>query len=144
MQTLKINPLWILFFMALFAIVTLGVIYFLKQIWFIGMVLSPIILLIAFFIHKETVLAHFKTIGDEFWKNPIRGLFSAVLSFAALPIVSIYILLKAIFHNKIGEMQQKNPFEMFGNQEQEVRDEQITREKKNPSVGEYIDYEEVE
>ncbi len=142
-QTLKINPFFILLLMAGFAAMAVVFIYFLKQIWFLGMILSPIILIIAFFIEKKAVLDHFKNLGTKFWENPFSGAFNAVLTFVALPLVSIYILIKSIFYKKIGEMQQQNPFDMFGNHEQEAREQQIENEKKNPSVGEYIDYEEI-
>ena len=144
MQSVKINPFWLLAIMALLAVITLATIYFLKYIWWLGMILSPLWLLLAFFIKKSVVFDHFKNIGNEFWQNPIRGIFGAVLSFAALPIVSIYILLKAIFWHKLSEMQADNPFGMFGNLANEQRQAQQKEEKKNPSKGEYIEFEEVE
>ena len=122
--------------------------YYMKYIWGIGMILSPFILLIAFFVNKKVLFDHFSNLGRGFLEAPIRGLFSAVLTFAALPIVSIYILLKAVFYKKLSEMQQENPFQMFGNQMfgtqmQDEREAKLQQEKKNPSVGEYIDYEEL-
>lgn len=143
MQSIKINPFLLLVLLGALAIVGVSLLFFLKYVWFAGMVLSPFIVCIAFFVHRETVLSHFRHIGETVWKNPLRGLFDAALTLIALPLVSFYLLIKAIFFKKIAKMKQQNPFEMFGNEAEEKREQVWQQERKNPSVGEYIDYEEI-
>ena len=144
LQSIKINPFLLLVFLGVLAIVGVSLLFFLKYIWFIGMVFSPFILGGAFFVHRETVLSHFRQIGETVWKNPLRGLLDAALNVMALPLVSFYLLIKAVFFKKIAEMKQQNPFEMFGNEADEKREQAWQQERKSPNVGEYIDFEEIE
>lgn len=78
-----------------------------KIMWFAG----PILLILAFFIDRQTVLGFFRWLGQAFRQNPLQGFLYALLALFAYPLVCGWLFVKALLkrfvRTKINEMQDK-------------------------------------
>lgn len=111
----KINPFLLL--------VSLGFILFIlfwiaKSIFKILSLVAPILFFAALIINYRVVIGYGKWIGSMLKTNPLVGVLSVILTIVGFPVVSMYLLLKAI----------------------SSRDAKETYSYKK---GEYIEYEEV-
>ncbi len=89
---------WLLFKMAAFAF---------KLLLFAG----PLLLVVAFFIDRATVLGFFRWIGATFREDLLRGLLYAVVAVVAYPLVCGYLFVKALLkrtvRSKVADLQEQ-------------------------------------
>ena len=85
--------------------------------------LSPVLLIAALVIDRQVVTGYVQWIGRLFRKNPAYGVAATVLSIIGIPVVSLFLLGKAMFKKKVKEMEQQ---------------------QRNIEQGELVDYEELE
>lgn len=64
-------------------------------------IVGPLMLLLAFILHRETVLGYFRWLGSTFRQNFLSGLGLALLSFLAYPLVCGWLLVKAALTRSI-------------------------------------------
>jgi ATP/ADP translocase len=141
MQTVRINPIYVLFGLILPIILLFLLLRFAKILWLIGMCFTPILLAIAYFTNKKPILDHLKMLGGLLRENSIKGVFYTLASVFALPFLSLFFIGKALFLNKVAEMtQDPNNFAnaFFGQQTDAI---ETQKQQKN---AEYADYEEIE
>ena len=145
MKQLRIDPLFLLAGLLALGVGLFLVLYLLKYVWLFGMALTPFLLIVTFFINKQPIIDYANTIGNTFWNNPLRGIFYAALTLLVLPFVVLFLLGKALFINKLGDLQ-KEQFGNNGNLFEAINGFNTTQaESGNSSSHEtYSDYEEVE
>jgi hypothetical protein len=146
MKSIQINPVFILFGVVVMLLLGGGLVYFAKPIWYFSMFVAPFLLVISAVINRRPLLDYAKMLGDTFWRNPLRGILYAAASFFGLPLVAMYLLFKAIFINKLSELQQQgfgdtssvfNAETLFGGQHHSAQNSA----KKDDD---FADYEEIE
>ena len=141
MQSVRINPVFLLVGLIIPVLLLLFLIRFSKILWVIGMFCAPILLAIAYFINKKPILDHLKMLGATLRTDPIKGLFYAVFSAVGLPFLAVFFVGKAFVLNKIETLKQDpNGFAqaLFG---QNTDDTSLNNAQSN---AEYADYEEIE
>ena len=112
----KINPLMAILSLALILVILFWIA---KSIFKLLSFVAPVVFIAALVINYRVVVSYGKWIGDTFSSNPIFGIAAVLFTIIGFPLVSMYLLLKAI--SSRGMMEQK------------------------PRVkGEYIAYEEVD
>ncbi len=57
---------------------------------------GPVLLVVAYFVDKETVIGFFRWLGGAFRQNPLLGLLYAVLAVVAYPLVCGWLFVKAL------------------------------------------------
>lgn len=141
MQSVRINPVYVLFGLIMPVILVFLLLRFFRLLWIIGMCIMPVLLVVTYFINKKPLLDHLKTLGATFRKNPIKGIFYTLATVFALPLLSWFFLGKALFLNKIAEItKDPNNFAnaFFGQQTEAIGTQ------KQPKTAEYTEYEEIE
>ena len=143
MKTLRINPIHLLIGMALPIVVLVLLLYLGRYLWIVGMYLAPVLIIAALIINRKAVLGFVKTLGDTFWRNPIKGILYCALMLIGFPLVAAYILFQAVFQKKLSEMQAQmqsgnaDPFSFFGGLPQQKK-----QQPKSDDT-EFADYEEI-
>jgi uncharacterized membrane protein len=102
-----------------------GLFYLARFIFTILYYLSPIMLIAALIIDHKVVTGYIQWMGKLFKRNPLMGAGSVLLTLIGFPIVTAFLLGKAMFKKRIKEAQQE------AQQAQEAQQ------------GEFIDYEEL-
>ncbi len=100
-----------------------GMFYVARFVFRILYFLAPVMLIATLIINYRVVTGYLQWIVDLAKRNPIMGIGAGILTFFGFPIISAFLLAKAIMLKKIDEQQEKA---------------RIRRE------GELIDYEEVD
>ena len=140
MQTLRLNPIYVLFGLLLPILVVFLLLRFARFLWLVGMCIMPILLVVAYFSNKKPITDHLKMLGALLRERPIKGVFYTLVSIVALPLLAWFFLGKAIFLNKIAALTQdpNNFANAFFGQQTDVTE---SKQQKNT---EYADYEEIE
>ena len=142
MKSIQINPVFILFGVVAMLLLGGGLVYFAKPIWYFSMFVAPFLLVISAVINRRPLLDYVKMLGDTFWRNPLRGVLYAAATFFGLPFVALYLLFKAIFVNKLTELQQQG----FGDASSVFNAETLFGNAQNThkTTDDFVDYEEIE
>lgn len=119
----KGNPLNSIVGIIVMILFLIGLWFLAKFIFRILFYLSPIMLIAAFIIDKHVVTGYIKWLGRLFKKNAVYGIGATVLSILGMPVVSTFLLGKALFRKKIKEMEEQ---------------------QRNIEQGELVDYEELD
>ena len=139
MQSIRLNPIYLLFGLIVPLFVLFLFIRFAKVLWIFGMFLVPVLLLVTYFINPKPITDYAKMLGATFYQNPIKGLFYTVLTVLGLPILAFFFLAKAIILNKVQAItQQPDGFANF------FTNSQDNNTTPNVNDTEYSDYEEIE
>jgi hypothetical protein len=117
------NPFNSIFSILMVILVMLGLFYIARFIFTILYYLSPIMLIAALIIDHKVVTGYGKWVVSLFKKNPIMGVGSVLLTVIGFPIVSAFLLGRALFRKRVRQAQE----------EVEIRRE-----------GQFIEYEELD
>lgn len=115
-QISKLNPIVLLIG---FVLVIAALFWVAKSILKILAMAAPVIFLAAIIINYKVVLGYGKWLLDAFKRNPIFGAIAALFTFIGFPLVSVFLLIRAVTSKGL-----QNAF--------------------NEKKGEFIKYEEVE
>jgi hypothetical protein len=121
-QTSNNNPFSSIIGVVLGILFLLGLFFVARFIFTILYYLSPVMLIAALIIDYKTVTGYGKWLVDKVKTNPLLGIGGILLTILAFPLVSLFLLGKALFKKKVREV------------EQEVERQQ---------EGEYVDFEEL-
>ncbi len=117
------NPVNSIVGIVLMIVFLVGMFYVARFVFRILYFLAPVMLIATLIINYRVVTGYLQWIVDLAKRNPIMGIGAGILTFFGFPIISAFLLAKAIMLKKIDEQQEKA---------------RIRRE------GELIDYEEVD
>lgn len=120
---LKGNPLNSIVGIIIMILFLIGLWYLAKFIFKLLFYLSPVMLIAALIIDKTVVTGYLQWVYRLFKKNVGYGIGVTVLSIIGLPVVSTFLLGKALFKKKIKD---------------------IEKQQRNIREGELIDYEELD
>lgn len=101
----------------------LGLFFVARFIFTILYYLSPVMLIAALIIDYKTVTGYGKWLVDKVKTNPLLGIGGILLTVLAFPLVSLFLLGKALFKKKVREVEQE-----------------VERQRE----GEYVDFEELD
>ena len=149
---MKINPIYILLGVVAMLLLSGLALFYAKYLWYLGMLLSPLVLGLSAYINPRPLVDYTKMLGDTFWRNPLKGIAYSALTFFGLPFVAVYLLFKAIFVNKLTELQKQgfgDKAQMFGNASQIFDAETLFGNNRHAQQnaandGDFSDYEEIE
>ena len=117
------NPFSSIFSIIMVVLIMLGLFYMARFIFTILYYLSPIMLIAALIIDHKVVTGYAKWIVGLFKKNPIMGIGSVLLTAIGFPVVTTFLLGKALFKKRIKAAQE---------------------EAEKARKGEFIEYEELD
>jgi len=117
------NPFNSIFSIIMIILVMLGLFFIARFIFTILMYLSPVMLVAALILDYKVVTGYGQWIYGLLKKNPIMGVGSILLTVIGFPVVSLFLLGKALFRKRVRDAQ-----------------EEATRQRE----GRYIEYEEVD
>ncbi|HMQ49841.1 MAG TPA: hypothetical protein PKA00_20430 [Saprospiraceae bacterium] len=100
-----------------------GLYYIARFIFTILLYLSPLLLIAALVIDRKVVLDYIKWLVGLFKSSPATGMITALLSIVGFPLVSAYLLIKALLKKRI---------------------RQVAEEVRSTREGEFIEYEELD
>ncbi|MCI4649948.1 hypothetical protein [Phaeodactylibacter sp.] len=121
-QTSNNNPFSSIIGVVLGILFLLGLFFVARFIFTILYYLSPVMLIAALIIDYKTVTGYGKWLVDKVKTNPLLGIGGILLTILAFPLVSLFLLGKALFKKKVREVEQ---------------------EVKRQREGEYVDFEEL-
>jgi hypothetical protein len=98
------NPLWSILMGVFFLVVLFFLARFIFRILYF---LSPIFLIAALIIDYKVVLNYGKWLVKMVKQNPIMGIGAIVLSIFGFPLVSVYLLGRALFNKRIKDVEQE-------------------------------------
>ncbi len=101
----------------------LGLFYVARFIFTILYYLSPIMIVAALIVDYKTVVGYGQWLVAQVKRNPLIGIGAILLTVLAFPLVSLFLLGKALFKKKVREVEQ---------------------EAQQQRQGEYIEYEELD
>lgn len=117
------NPFNSIFSIIMIILVMLGLFFIARFIFTILMYLSPIMLVAALLLDYKVVTGYAQWVYGLLKKNPILGIGSILLTVIGFPVVSLFLLGKALFRKRVRDAQ-----------------EEATRQRD----GHYIEYEELD
>lgn len=100
-----------------------------RMLWWLALVLMPVLLIATFFINKSVITNYVGSIGRLFKRNKVGGLVAGGLSIIGLPFVSVFLFGKAMLYKKMDEI--NNQQQNGGN-------------RGNNKFDDYIEYEEID
>jgi hypothetical protein len=121
-QTSNNNPFSSIIGVVLGILFLLGLFFVARFIFTILYYLSPVMLIAALIIDYKTVTGYGKWLVDKVKTNPLLGIGGILLTILAFPLVSLFLLGKALFKKKVREVEQE-----------------VERQRE----GEYVDFEEL-
>jgi uncharacterized membrane protein len=95
------NPFSSIFSIIMIILVMLGLFYLARFIFTILYYLSPIMLIAALVIDHKVVTGYAQWIVGLFKKNPIMGIGSVLLTAIGFPVVTTFLLGKALFKKRV-------------------------------------------
>lgn len=117
------NPFSSIFSIIMIVLVMLGLFYLARFIFTILYYLSPVMLIAALIIDHKVVTGYAQWIVGLFRKNPIMGIGSVLLTAIGFPVVTTFLLGKALFKKRLKKAQE---------------------EAEKTQKGEFIEYEELD
>lgn len=117
------NPFNAIVGILLMIVFLIGIYYVARLIFRILLFLSPFMLIATLIIDRSVVTGYIQWLFGMTRRNPLIGVLGIVLSILGFPVVSAFLLARALLNKKIKETQQK---------------EKIRRE------GQFIDFEELD
>ena len=121
-QTSNNNPFISIFGIVLGILFMLGLFYIARFIFTILFYLSPLMLIAALVLDYKTVINYGKWLVAQAKSNPLLGAGGILVTLLAFPLVTLFLLGKALFKKKVRDV------------EQEVERQQ---------AGEYVEFEEL-
>ena len=70
--------------------------------------IAPFLLVLALIINYKVVLNYLKSIWTNLSKNPLYGILMIIFTILGFPIVSAYLLFKAIIYKKVDRLDRKS------------------------------------
>ncbi|KGE88503.1 MAG: hypothetical protein ACE362_08845 [Phaeodactylibacter xiamenensis] len=122
-QTSSNNPFSSIIGVVLGVLFLLGLFFVARIIFTILYYLSPVMLIAALIIDYKSVTGYGKWLVDKVKTNPLLGIGGILLTVLAFPLVSLFLLGKALFKKKVREVEQE-----------------VERQRE----GEYVDFEELD
>jgi len=122
-QTSNNNPFSSIIGVVLGILFLLGLFFVARFIFTILYYLSPVMLIAALIIDYKSVTGYGKWLMDKVKTNPLLGIGGILLTVLAFPLVSLFLLGKALFKKKVREVEQE-----------------VERQRE----GEYVDFEELD
>jgi hypothetical protein len=101
----------------------------------------PVIVVATLIVDYKVVINHFKTIGNAFQRDILRGLLYAGFTVFAAPVVAVWLLLKAVAKKRLANMGAQ-----FQNRMQDRFQEGLGNysQQKAQSPEQFTEYEEIE
>jgi len=115
-----------------------GLFFAFKFIFEILWKISPVIILVTLLFDYQVILKYFRLMAAFLRKNLIAGVLFIALSVFFLPVVSIFLMAKAILNRKMNKMQAKAKAENQNfTQYEEIDEEPIINESRKDHNGRY-------
>ncbi len=133
-----VNPMNSLFSVLILIAVFTGLFFAFKFIFEILWKISPVIILVTLLFDYQVILKYFRLMAAFLRKNLIAGVLFIGLSVFFLPVVSIFLMAKAILNRKMNKMQAKAKAENQNfTQYEEIDEEPIINESRKDHNGRY-------
>jgi len=92
--------------LSIFGLFMYGLFYIASGIYKILLILTPVLLLIALVLDYRVPLQYLRNMWSRLKSYPLSGIFQIILTIFGLPLVALYLVLKASLSSRINKLQQ--------------------------------------
>lgn len=126
-RQVDLNPFNSLIAILVLVLFFVGMYYIARSIFWVLSWLAPVMLIATLILDYRVVTGYFKWLWRTLNRTPLLGIGAIALTVFGYPVISGFLLVKALLNRQVRRM----------------REEQPEHPPENPQIGEYIDYEEI-